>query len=158
MQSTLNPAQLAQALRRTPVATAPLTAKTVARFSYDPDQMDDVLDLMFGRRWDVMDSWPPRTTSLWSALNSCTLGRSLDGLDEVRMLQAVAENTKSAHLRYRAIAGLQAYLADCSSISTVLKPEVQRLLESLNAPLIATVPTKEELEQRRNTYIHPRTT
>ena len=132
--STLSPIQIDKAFRTTP---PPQTTKPPASFPYDAARYDDALEQMFGRRWDDMDEFLPRSKEIWSALFRCTIGGTF-ALEEVAMLLAVAENTRSESLLNRAIGGLRDYLADCSGTDSRLKPAALKLLDSLTATAPAT--------------------
>src|SRR5665213_2889995 len=97
--STLNQALIDRLVRKTPT---PQTTKTPASFPYNVALYDEPLEGMFGRRWDDLEVFPPRAKEIWSALFRCTIGGTF-ALEEVSMLLAVAENTRSESLRTRAI-------------------------------------------------------
>lgn len=140
--STLSPEQINIALRRQPASTK----KQPENFPYDYARYDDALEGMFGRRWDDLEVFPPRAKEIWSALFRCTIGGTFT-LEEVSMLLAVAQNTRSESLRTRAIGGLRDYVVDCTGTNPALKPAAQKLLYSLTATAPAT--SKEQDEQPR---------
>ncbi len=127
MKSCLDPAILSRVIQ--PVKPEP-AKKRPEPFPYNSIVYDDVLENMFGKRWDELAVYPPRTTEIWSSLFAPVYGRALS-LDEVRLVMGVAANTQSEALRQRAIDGLEDYIADCSGTDSSLKPAAQKLLQTL---------------------------
>jgi hypothetical protein len=123
--STLNPAQIALALR-TPV----VQKRAKEEFAYNPDTYDEVIVKMFKRVWLDEETFPPRAKEIWSALFQPCIGNS-PAFEDLELLMSVAERTQSEVLRAKAIAALKLHLVDCSGTDGSLKAKVQEILNSL---------------------------
>ena len=82
-------------------------------FRYEAAIYDDVIVGMFGRVWLDEEVFPPRAKEIWSALFQQCLGDSID-FEDVPLVVAVAEHTKSETLRAKAVCALKLHLLDCS--------------------------------------------
>jgi hypothetical protein len=124
--STLNPAQIAIALRKTPV----VLKRAKETFTYNPDTYDEVIEKMFRRKWLDEETFPQRAKEIWSALFQPCIG-NCPAIEDVPLLMSVVENTKSDVLRDKAIVALKLHLVDCSGTDGSLKFTVQEVLNNL---------------------------
>jgi hypothetical protein len=128
MPSTLDPAQLAIALKR-PVA---LKRANKEELIYDPDTYDKAIEGLFRRKWLDEETFLPRAKEIWSALFQPVIGNS-PSFEDVPLLLSVVEDTKSDVLRDKAIVALKLHLVDCSGVDDSLKSKVQEILNGVLA-------------------------
>jgi hypothetical protein len=95
--------------------------------------------------WLDEETFPPRSKEIWSALFQPCIGNS-PAFEDVPLVIAVAENTKSEVLRAKAIVALKLHLVDCSG---VLMPDGERWLNSAaNRPTCSLVSSSSRSSDR----------
>jgi hypothetical protein len=124
--STLDPTQIAVALRKTPV----VLKRVKETFTYNPDTYDEVIEKMFRRKWLDEETLPPRAKEIWSALFQPVIG-NCPAFEDLELIMSVAVRTKSDTLRTKSIAAMKLHLTDCSGTNDELKGKVQETLNNL---------------------------